>query len=94
MKKIDVKICMGTTCFIMCNSELEEIEKEIEPETAQYVRISGTSCLNLCKNVEYRIIPCATVDGEIIENVDKTKLLAAIKNAVAGKFMVEIKNGK
>jgi hypothetical protein len=39
MEKIIIKICMGTTCFIMCNSELQEIEEEIDPKLLTFIEL-------------------------------------------------------
>ena len=94
MKKIEIKICMGTTCFIMCNSELQEIEKEINPAILPYIQILGSSCLGICKDAQFKKIPCATIDGNIIDNLDKQKLLETIYRIVAEKLAAEINHGK
>ncbi|HPN39830.1 MAG TPA: hypothetical protein PL041_15640 [Melioribacteraceae bacterium] len=94
MEKIQVKICMGTTCFILCNSELQEIEDEINPNLLPYIEIMGSSCLGYCKESNYHKIPCASIDGNVIENVNKATLLKSIEDAVKEKFGKELKNGK
>jgi len=94
MEKIIIKICMGTTCFIMCNSELQEIEEEIDPKLLPFIEIMGSSCLGYCKESNYHKIPCATINGRIIENVSKANLIKNIEEAVYKKFFKEISNGK
>ena len=46
MKKTVVKICMGTTCFVMGASELQELE-ELIPEKLllQMFRVTGSLCI-------------------------------------------------
>lgn len=94
MEKIIIKICMGTTCFILCNSELQEIEEEIDPNLLPYIEIMGSSCLGFCKESNYHKIPCATIDGKVIGNVNKANLLKCIEDAVNEKFGKELRNGK
>ncbi len=94
MKKVEVKICMGTTCFIMCNSDLQDIEYEINHEILPYVDIKGSSCLGYCKDAQFHRIPCATIDGKLIENINKNELLRQIEKAVGEKVSMEIDDGK
>lgn len=94
MNKIEIKICMGTTCFIMCNSELQELEQEINPDLLPYIDLMGSSCLGYCKDAQYHKIPCATIDGNVVENVSKQELLNRIEKAVKVKFSLELNNGK
>ncbi len=94
MEKIKIKICMGTTCFIMCNSELQEIEQEINTNLLPYIEIMGSSCLGVCKDAKFHRIPCATIDGKLIENVNKNELLYRIEEAVKENFSVVIDHGK
>jgi len=94
MEKIIIKICMGTTCFILCNSELQDIEEEIDPKLLPFIEIMGSSCLGFCKESNYHKIPCATINGKLIENVNKATLLKCIEETVVEKFGKEFENGK
>ncbi len=94
MNKIEVKICMGTTCFIMCNADLEDLEQEIAPAILPYIQLSGSPCLGLCKDAQFHRIPCALIDGKPIENIDKKKLLEAIEQTVTERFLVKNNYGK
>ena len=83
--KIEVKICMGTTCFIMCNSELQEIEQEINPKVLPFLEITGAPCLGVCKDAQYHRVPCALIEGKIIENITKNELINKIEKTVLEK---------
>lgn len=93
-QKVEIRICMGTTCFVMCNADLQELENEIDSSLLPYLDISGSACLGLCKDSNYHKSPCATINGKMIENVNKLKILTSIVEEVAERFPVVIKNGK
>lgn len=94
MNKIEVKICLGTTCFVLGNSELQDLQEELGEELSEYVEFIATSCLDLCKDAHYKRVPCATVDGVVLENVNRAGLIKYIENLVREKFKTEPENEK
>ena len=43
--KIRIRICLGTTCFVMGASKLQELERLMPPEWKDKVDISAQTCL-------------------------------------------------
>ena len=46
MEKINVKICMGTTCFVMGASDLQELTDTIPEKSGDRVEVSASPCLD------------------------------------------------
>ncbi|MGL1891249.1 MAG: hypothetical protein OCD02_06445 [Spirochaetaceae bacterium] len=69
-----VKICCGTSCYIMGSSDL------IVMDLSCYinVEIEGTTCMNLCKDHEKRP-PYVNINGVLHAQVTPTKLLELIE---------------
>ncbi len=80
MKKINVKICLGTTCYVMGASDLQMI-KEYLPETiASNVLLNGSPCLDYCFNQEeYGKPPFVEVNGKILGEATIEKVTDVIK---------------
>ena len=47
MKKIEVKVCLGTTCFVKSGANMQELDKIISKKYGDKVEITGTNCLGL-----------------------------------------------
>ena len=94
MTPIEIQICMGTTCFVLCNSELEDIQQMLDEKVLPYVQISGATCLGLCKDSEYKRVPCAKVDGVMLEDVNLHDLTSYITQVVEDKFLIGDIDGK
>lgn len=79
MAKISVKVCLGTTCFVMGGSNLQSLNEIIPQKYGDKVEVTGSPCLNLCSiNWEYSKAPYVKVDEEIITEATVEKVLAAI----------------
>jgi len=80
MKKIEVGICMGTTCFVMGSSKLQELETSLPSHLKDKVEIKGVACLGECnKNEEFSKAPYVTIDGEIIPQATVEKVIDTIE---------------
>ncbi len=80
MKKVYVKVCLGTTCFVMGASNLQELMEIIEEKYTGQVDIEGVPCLGLCSiNWEYSKAPYVMVDEEVITEATVDKVLACIE---------------
>lgn len=78
-KKISVKVCLGTTCFVMGSSNLQELLDSIPRKYGDKVEISGTPCLGLCSiDWEFSKAPYVKVDNEVIKEATVEKVLSAI----------------
>lgn len=80
MKKIEVKVCLGTTCFIMGSSYLQELIELVPKKYGDKVEVSGSTCLGLCSiNWEYSKAPYVKVNDDIIQEATVEKVLNAIE---------------
>lgn len=82
MKKIELDICIGTTCFVMGADKLQEINEYFPAEWGNSVEIKASTCLGLCQNNEYSKAPYVKIDGEIMPNASVEKILVEIKRKI------------
>ena len=79
MSKIQVKICMGTTCFVMGGASLQELNDIIPKKYGDKVEIAASNCLGLCSiNWEYSKAPYVKVNEEVVANATTEKVLEEI----------------
>ena len=75
MEKISVKVCVGTTCFVMGGANLQELNEIIPKKYGNNVEISTCNCLGLCSiNWEYSKAPYVKVNEEIVSEATVEKL--------------------
>ena len=93
-KIIEVKICTGTTCYIMGASDILVLEDHIPVEIKESVDISGSACLGLCRydaSLEKEGVikrykpPFVLVCGRLIEKATLEKVLDAVKAEFNGE---------
>ncbi|MBR1618135.1 NAD(P)H-dependent oxidoreductase subunit E [bacterium] len=78
-KKISVKVCLGTTCFVMGGSNLQELNEIASRKYGDKVEITGSNCLGLCSiKWQYSKAPYVKIDDDVIEEATVEKVLAAI----------------
>ena len=80
MKKIDVEICYGTTCFVLGGSQLQELESVLESQLAERVNIIPRNCMGLCKDEKYNQAPFVKVNGHIVDTATVEKVIEKIKS--------------
>ena len=67
MEKIKVDVCLGTTCFVMGGSHLQELTEILPRKYGDKVEVNGSTCLEMCSNnTEYSKAPYVRVNDEII----------------------------
>ena len=73
---IEIKICMGSSCFARGNADnLEFIENYIkENDLDAQIELYGARCENMCDKG-----PNIEINGEIINNVTEEKLLEELR---------------
>jgi len=80
MEKVSVRVCLGTTCFVMGASNLQELMEIIPKKYNEKVDISGVPCLGLCSiDWEYSRAPYVKVNKEIVFNATVEKVLIEIE---------------
>ena len=84
MEKVSVKVCLGTTCFVMGSANLQELIEIVPAKYGDKVEVSGGPCLGLCSvDWEFSKAPYVKVDNEIIKEASVEKVLAAIDAKLA-----------
>lgn len=83
MDRIKVELCMGTTCFVMGGSGLEEFITLLNPEQRERVEVKPSPCIGLCKDREYGRAPYALVDGEVVAEATVTAIAAKVREHLA-----------
>lgn len=77
-RTIVVTVCSGTACYILGGSHLLTLKDHLKPEHARRVMLTGSPCLNHCKDRKEGLRPpYVTVDGQIHSglNLDEFKAL-------------------
>ena len=78
-KKISVKVCLGTTCFVMGSANLQELLEVVPRKYGDKVEVAGVPCLRLCSiDWEFSKAPYVKVDDEVIKEATVEKVLSAI----------------
>jgi NADH:ubiquinone oxidoreductase subunit E len=84
MKKIVVKVCLGTTCFVMGSSNLQSLTEMIPQKFGDKVEIVGSSCLGVCStNWEISKAPYIKVNDVLIQEATVEKVLQEIEAQLA-----------
>lgn len=81
MDKVDVKICVGTTCFVMGASNLQGLV-ELLPEKfgSDKVEVSGITCLGLCnKSGEFSKAPYVKVNDVVVAEATVEKVVEEVE---------------
>ena len=83
-EKVQVRICVGTACFVQGGSDLLLYNDFVDPAVVAECEITGCSCLESCKSGGEGA-PYVEINGKIYSKVTQerfSKLLAeAVKNA-------------
>ena len=86
MEKISVKVCLGTTCFVMGGANLQELVDIIPRKYGDKVEVAGSNCLGLCSiQWEYSKAPYVKVDEEVVHEATVEKVLEVIDKKLAEK---------
>ena len=84
MAKVEVKVCLGTTCFVMGGSNLQELNEIIPQKYGDKVELSAANCLGLCSiNWEYSKAPYVKVNEEVVSEATVEKVIAEIERQLA-----------
>ncbi len=84
MEKIQVKVCLGTTCFVMGSSNLQELTELVAKKYGDKAEVIGSPCLGFCSvNWEYSKAPYVKVDDEVISEATVEKVMAEIDRRIS-----------
>lgn len=76
MGKIELKICVGTLCYVMGGAELYDVIDNLPPELKEQIEIAFSSCSGWCE--EKQEPPFVELNGKKIGGVTKSVLLQKI----------------
>lgn len=79
MKKITVKVCLGTACFVMGGSDLQLLQEHLPEAWKDNVEVVGASCLDYCFDKSNGTPPFVMIDEEIVSAANITKVIELIK---------------
>lgn len=81
MEKIKVKICQGTTCFVMGGSVSKAIQDILAEKYANTVEILPVRCLEAChENDSFSQAPYVYIDDEIVPSANVEKVISIIES--------------
>ncbi|MDD3593622.1 MAG: hypothetical protein PHX18_03240 [Candidatus Gastranaerophilales bacterium] len=84
MEKIQVKVCLGTTCFVMGSSNLQELMELVPAKYGDKVEVSGSPCLSKCNiDWEYSRAPYVTVNNEVVFEATVEKVMREIEKQLS-----------
>ena len=80
MKKITVKVCMGTNCFVRGASNLQELMDIVPQRYHNKVEVLGVPCLGLCSiDWEKSRAPYVKIDEDVITDATVEKVINEIE---------------
>ncbi len=77
-KKLEVKICTGTMCYVMGGADLQLLDEHLSAGILDQIDIKGSPCLACC-NKDDRKAPFVMVGEEIISSASIQSVTDAIK---------------
>ncbi|MFA6689261.1 MAG: hypothetical protein ACOX6K_03445 [Sphaerochaetaceae bacterium] len=87
-KKVEVKICVGTACFVQGGADLLLYNDFLDPEVLSGCEIEGSSCLDSCKNAKAEVAdvdskpPFVSINGKIYGSVNQDRFCKLLEEAV------------
>ncbi|MDZ7776248.1 MAG: monomeric [FeFe] hydrogenase [Bacteroidales bacterium] len=80
MNKINVKICLGTTCYVMGASDLQMMKEFLPENLADKVLLCGSPCLDYCFEQEVNgKPPFVEINGKVLGEATIEKVTELIK---------------
>ncbi len=81
MNKIKIRICVGTSCFVMGSAQIQSLEFNAPADIADHIEIVEERCMGLCREiaVKHNHGPFVFVDDELIESATYEKVVAKIR---------------
>ena len=82
--KVKVRICVGTSCFVMGAAQIQSLEFNAPADIAEQIEIVEERCMNLCKDVKtkYNHGPFVFVYDELVEEATYEKVVNKIREEI------------
>jgi len=78
-KKLKVKICVGTYCYVMGGSKLNNLKSQLPDDLKEDVHVEASVCLGCDKMTSDPKPPYAEVNGKLIEKANLEKIISALR---------------
>lgn len=81
-KVVEIKICMGSSCYARGNGINLEIIEEYVKENGldDHIVLSGSRCEGMCSDG-----PNITIDGKLFAHIDRETLIDVLKETLPNK---------
>lgn len=79
-KKFNVKICVGTYCYVMGGSKLTNLKSQLPDDLKDDVYVESSVCLGCDKMTSDPKPPYAEINGKLIEKADLDKIISALRS--------------
>lgn len=84
MEKVKVKICQGTTCYVMGGEIIKSLLDVLTQKYADKIEIISSRCLGNCNKCDsFSKAPYVYVDDEVISSADLEKVLETIEKRLS-----------
>lgn len=85
MNKVTVKICSGTSCFVMGAAQIQALEFSPPEDIADKIEIIEVRCMNLCKDTKakYNRGPFVMVNEEVVEEATFEKVVNKVREILS-----------
>lgn len=84
MEKIKVKVCQGTTCYVMGGDVVKSILDTLAERYTDKVEIVSVRCFETChKQDSFSKAPYVYVDDEVISSASVEKVINAIESKLS-----------
>lgn len=74
-KKIKVKICVGTQCYVMGNHELKDLKDQLPDDLKQKVYVEAAICLGCDILKDKPQPPYVEIDGILMPQANQQKII-------------------
>ncbi|HPT20342.1 MAG TPA: hypothetical protein PLR88_00235 [Bacteroidales bacterium] len=78
-KKIKIRICVGTYCYVYGGNELKEIKDKLPSELKDKVYVEASVCLGCDAKGIIPKPPYAEIDGHLISEANAEKIISYLK---------------
>lgn len=77
--KINLKICVGTMCYVMGGAELKDAAESLPPEVKEHLNITYSPCIGCEEGLQP---PFIEINGKKIAGVSKINLIQIVKEEI------------
>ena len=74
-KKLKLKICVGTQCYVMGNHELKDIKDHLPEDLKDKVYVEAAVCLGCDLLKSKPMPPYVEIDGKLIPQASQEKII-------------------